>query len=174
MTQEESFEEFREDLLEDLDVLKLEPVGFSKTFVISGSMIILALVIIILFAIYQDPWLAILLVVAAGLSLMGTYLFISEIRRLSDDKNIYTFSHEGFKIEREDEIQRFITWKEIDDLKIKNRTSSNKRKLKCVISIKKEDIIFFLYAFNEVTSNIKNTQGIASEITNYYEKVRDN
>jgi hypothetical protein len=171
MIDSNNLEEFKEDLLEEIDILRLEPVGFSKMFVITIIMIISAITIIILFAIYQGPWVAILLVIAAGLLIMGVYLLYEEIRRLSNDKRIYTFSHDGFKIERKEETQRFISWKEIKNLEIKNRYSKNKRKMKCIIKTKKEEFTIFLYGFNEVTAEIQNPLDVAKEILKYYERI---
>lgn len=173
MTSKENLSDFKEDLLDEIDYLKLEPINIKKKLIISSSMYLVALVFIIVYAIYRTPWLSVFLVVSAGLIIMGSFLLYFEYIRLSDDKNIYIFDRDGFKIEKVDDTSFFIPWEDITDVKLKGRYGSQKRKRRCIMTTQFGKIILVVNGFNEVTSKIKHPDTILREILKYYERIKN-
>ncbi len=173
MTSEESLSDFKEDLLDDIDYLRLEPVSINQRLILSLFMYLVAIIFIVTFSIYQIPWLSIFLVVSAGLIIMGSFLIYFEYIRLSDDKNIYIFNLDGFKIEKVDGTTTFIPWEEITDMEIKGRYGPQRRKRRCIMTTKSGEIVLVVNGFNEVTSKIKHPDTILREILKYYERIKN-
>ncbi len=172
MTSEESLTEFKEDLLDELDILRLEPVSIKKVLIITVIMYVLAIIFIVFFAVFQTAWYSVLLIIGVGLILIGSFNLYFEAIRLSDDKNIYVFDRDGFRTESVDGEQSILLWRDVDDLKIRGRYGPHKRKRRCLFTTKSGEIELVVDAFNEVTAQLKHPDKILYEILKYYERMK--
>ncbi len=169
------FSTFSKDTEDKLDVIKLEPQTIRKVtkwpliFIIPS---IIAIIITIVF--YEGVEYAILLMVESFFFLVGLLVFSVERKRFSSDKNTYTFTNEGLKIESKAGTDKFTPWEQISNIKIKGLYSKDVGAKRCEITTSYGDrIIIKLNWFIETTEDVMYPHITAKMIQKYYDRMKE-
>ena len=169
----DEFSTFSKDTEDKLDVIKLSPQTLGK---VTKWPIILcvpstaAIILTIIF--YFGIGSIILLMVEGFFFLIGLTIIGFDRKRISKDKNTYTFTNKGLKINAKDGTENDITWEQISDVKIKGLYAKNLGSIRCEVTTSYGDrLIIKLYSFNETTENVKDPHKLAKIIQKYYERM---
>ena len=169
-----NFSTFSRDAEDKLDVITLEPQTFGKVmkwpvFFCTPSLIAFIITIIFYFGIGS----IILMMVEGFFFLIGFVSYGYDRKRISKDRNTYTFTNKGLKIKAKDEVEKRITWEQISEFKIRGLYAKNLGSTRCELTTSSGDVITIkLYCFNETTENVKHPHKTAKMIQKYYERMK--
>ena len=173
VVEEENLADFKEELLDELDQLRLEPAAKLRPILYVIGLILPGILIVIFWAIYRNTFWYIALVVSVGFLSIGTLYAYSDFKKISEDKNIYIFNRTGIEIIEPEENIRVIPWKDVQEIKAVSRYSSKIRLRRCLITTKSEKFSIYANSFVEVTTKSRHPAPIITEILKYYERMKE-
>ncbi|MCG3216787.1 MAG: hypothetical protein KAS63_08705 [Candidatus Heimdallarchaeota archaeon] len=169
---EESSSDFKTDLLDELDILKLVPETARRAlfYPIMFFVISIGFITGIFFFLDDILWVFFLFL---GFFFLVTSLGIFRIerRKISRDRNTYIFSRDGLIIIAKNGSEKTIPWSQISDLEILNLHAKSVVARRCIISSIEGQINIKINCFKEVTEDIMYPNPIAEAIEKYYERV---
>ncbi len=173
----ESFDEFRSELLDDLDTIDLVPENLwtiirpTLYFSLPG----IAGTILGYWLMTKDEatvWEYFLLVL--GVFFLGCGILFSLVGFIQFPRNRtrYSFTNQGFTIKPRTGDKEFVSWKQMDSLEIEGEDHGYKKKMNFTIRTSKEVYIIPLRGYYEPSSKSRNTGGILKSIKKYYERMK--
>ena len=174
---QESFEDFRSNLLDEFDAIELVP---ENLWTITRPTLYFSLPgIAVTFLGYwllitEDSkiWEYLLLVLGIFFAACGLMYFIVGLTQLFGEKTRYTFTNQGITIKPESDEEKLVSWKEIDSLKIEGQGQGYAKKMKITIRIKREVIVIPMKGYYEPSSKSRDTKKIMASIKQYYERMK--
>ena len=176
-SEEESFEDFRSNLLDEFDAIELVPENLwtitrpTLYFSLPG---IAATFLGYWLLITEDAkiWEYLFLVVGVFFAACGLMFFIVGLTQLLGEKTRYTFTNQGLTIKPQEGDEELITWKEMDSLKIEGQDQGYAKKMKITIRVKRRLIIIPMKGYYEPTSKSRDSKRIMASVQQYYERMK--
>jgi len=174
---EESFEEFRGNLLDEFDAIELVPENLwtitrpTLYFSLPG---IAATILGYWLLTTEDAkvWEYFFLVIGIFFAACGLMFFIVGLTQLMGEKTRYTLTNQGLTIKPTSGDEEFFSWKDMDSLKIEGQDQGYAKKMKITIRIKRRLIVIPMKGYYEPASKSRNTKEIMASIQQYYERMK--
>jgi hypothetical protein len=178
-SEEESFEDFKVGLLADLDALELVPetlwtiIRPTLYFSIPGIVgFILGYWLII-----KDQatfWEYLLLVVGGFFLACGIMFTIVGLVTYPRNNSSYSFTNQGLTIKPKSAESEFVSWKDMNSLKIEGENQGYQKKMKVIIRKGREIIVIPIRGHYELSTKSRNGPVILKSIKKYYERMKVN
>ena len=176
-SENESFEDFRSELLADLDALELIPDNLwtkirpTLYYIIPGA----TGAVLGYWLMIKDEatlWEYLLLVLGAFFLACGVMFLIVGLIQLPRSKTRYSFTNQGFTIKPTSGEKQFISWKEMKSLKIEGEKQGYAKKMKFTIKTNSDIIVIPIRGYYEPSTKSRNTKQILRSILKYYERMK--
>ncbi|MHA1197854.1 MAG: hypothetical protein ACTSQF_00655 [Candidatus Heimdallarchaeaceae archaeon] len=176
--QVESFDDFKSDLLADLDVIELVPENLwtvirpTLYFSIPG----VAGAILGYWLMTKDAdatvWEYLLLVVGVFFIGCGILFSIVGLVTFPRARTEYSFTNQGLTIKPRFDDKKFVAWKEMDSLEVEGTGQGYAKRMKCIIRTSEELIEIKVRGYYEPSSKSRNSGKILDSIKQYYERMK--
>jgi hypothetical protein len=170
----DNFSTFSKETEDKLDIINLEPQTLVKVLKWPVILCIPSTTAIILTIIFYFGIGSIILIMVEGFFLLiGLTIIGFDRKRISRDKNTYTFTNKELIIKTKKGTENTISWEQISKFKIRGLYAKSLGSIKSEITTSYGDrIIIKLYCFNETIENIRDPHKIAKMIQKYYERMK--
>ena len=176
-SEQESFDDFKSNLLDELDSIELIPENLwtiirpTLYFSVPGTIG----AIFGYWLITKDVatfWEYLLLVVGVFFLACGIMFTVVGLVQYPRERTRYSFTNQGLTIKPKNKEPEFISWKDMDSLKIEGEDQGYAKKQKLTIRTQRTLHIITMRGYYEPSSKSRDGKRILRSILEYYERMK--